>query len=233
MFPNSGCTLVILRLPFSTAASSLPQPNTLGSRRCKTPGGPARGRGGPLRAGISLLAGSPGGNRGHSRGSRSPESAQPGQHVICVQPESLFLQCAAASGPEPPTLGGGRSPRAAAWRFLHASRQCLLCLFCPPVPVHLSHCHLVFCQRREGKVWGPPHPHSSPRSALASTPGSPALLQTRSSQSRKARAFRVHSCLVSCWEVVPARPRLGGPAGPREQTAPSGGSREERVHFHC
>lgn len=31
------------------------------------------------------------------------------------------MQCAAASCPEPLTLGGGRSPRAAAWRFLHAS----------------------------------------------------------------------------------------------------------------
>lgn len=35
LFTNSGCTLVILRLLFSTAASSLPQPNTLGCRRCR------------------------------------------------------------------------------------------------------------------------------------------------------------------------------------------------------
>lgn len=37
VFTYGGCTLVTLRLPFSTASSSLPQPNTLRSRRYKTP----------------------------------------------------------------------------------------------------------------------------------------------------------------------------------------------------
>lgn len=148
-------------------------------------------------------------------GARAPESAQPGQHVLCVQPEGLFLQCAAASCPEPLPRGGRRPPRAAAWRFLHASSPVsAVSLLSPsprsPVPLPLC---LLPEMGREGV--GATPPPLQPTMRFSFNPWSPGFAADSLQRSRKACAFRLHPCLASWWQVVLARPRPGRSSGPQ------------------
>lgn len=124
------------------------------------------------------------------------------------------MQCAAASCPEPLTLGGGRSPRAAAWRVLHASPVSAVSLLslspCSPVPPPPC---LLPEMGREGVGTAPPP--LQPTICFSFDSWFSGFTADSLQQSRKACVFRFHSCLVSWWEVVLVRPRPAGSSGPQ------------------
>lgn len=127
------------------------------------------------------------------------------------------MQCAAASCPEPLTLGGGRSPRAAAWRFLHASSPVSAVSLLSPSPCPLVPLPPCLLPETEREGVGATPPPLQPRSVLASTPGSLALLHTP-----PARAGRhVPSGFTRVWSLA------GGCAGEAKARGSSGPQRAD------